>query len=162
MVALSGFNESAYVIRFKDPATFFKLVIEEEVPSKEEILKFQNPTDFENLAAVKNAKEKFRNFVLVRPYAALAMLSISSRYLPEVATIAKKAVEHFKLAHGADPDFDHGQHDDSITCLMRFSWCAHHYKIDAPVFSANSNQILESWKSKLHNDFIDAPQIIPV
>lgn len=103
---------------------------------------------------VSGGKETFQNLILVPPFVTLAILATPSRSIPAVASVVKSSFEKFETSFSSYSSFDKLQHVDAETYIICFLWCANSKKIEALVFSLNSNDLLENWRLKIHEAFI--------
>ena len=105
-------------------------------------MKCESPTDSKNLN-LSGTLEKYLNLVLIPLCLAIAIQEVTPGSLLDVASSIKSATENFETTHGSEPQFGKYQHDNSITCLIHYLWWAYYDHTQAPVFSTNSNVILE-------------------
>ena len=93
------------MVYFKDPALFFKYIIEEEVLTETEISNFKSIADFKNLKSVPSVTETFYNLVLIPPFIALVILSASSYSISKVAAVIKLASNNFEMTFDSSASF---------------------------------------------------------
>jgi hypothetical protein len=82
-VALNGFRVQATIIQFKSVDNLFSFMIDLEVPSKEDISKFDTAAKFFKLKKDLLSVERFRNVILLLPFIAAVLFTILSSFSSE-------------------------------------------------------------------------------
>ena len=157
LVALNGFGSTATILRFKSAKDLFAYVIDTEVPSIDEISRFETALEFSNLKKDKDTIEHFRNILMLPPFVTSVLISIPNASPKEWAAMIKAAAGNMKTELERNDGFDGDSFDKAVIYILRWLWCVSNDELEPPLVGCRSDKITDGWAKSLHDMHVHNP-----